>query len=1351
MRHTSLLTVLLMLILFLSSTAHAADVPDSLSQWEKWVLHGDKEQNCPVPFDGKAQRHCWWPSYLSLDVGDRGGLFTMKVRVYGPTWVFLPGDEDHWPESVAIGENGIPVTDVKERPAVWLTPGDWQINGAFVWDGQPERLQLPVETGIVSLTVDGNEIQEPDLDAQGRLRLQSKKNFSGSKETVKAQLFRLIEDGIPLRIVTRVMLQVSGGARDIQLASVLPAGATVMKVDSPLPVRISDDGGLLVQGRPGHWDIDVTVRLAGPVETLSMGKGVYGEETWSFKAANHLRMVTISGAPAVEPSRTRMPDAWKRFPAYQVKPGGTLSLATIRRGDPDPSPDQLKLTRTWWLDFDGSGFTVHDSIDGRLNRTWHLAMVPPMELGRVAVDGRDQLITLQGKGPWPGVQMRRGMVNLEADSRIRKTGSTLPAIGWDHDFQSVGGLLHLPPGWRLFAATGVDIPEGTWLSRWSLLDLFLALIISIGAYKCYGRTTGLVTLFTLALIFQEPGAPRQVWLHLLAAGALLRYLPDGWFKRLINLWRAAAIIVLIVIALPFMVQQVRIAIYPQLSNAFWPVSHRPLVSQIEDRLAPQMAMEMDSVSIAKQARKAMDKGRQLEPEAPGPAFQHTISDSDALIQTGPGLPAWRWQSVRLRWNGPVDQSQNMRLWLMGPFLNMVLGLARVALLAILTMFFLDLRNWRRHLPGLADKGVSMAGLLLVVPIFAQVFFVETAHSDFPPDHLLEELHQRLTEPPPCLPHCADVSRLELTATPDQLRLFMQIHAQADTAIPLPVTLDAWRPQSVMLNSKPAESLTRDEHGNLWMVVPKGVHQVKLTGAAGHVDEIRISFPLVPHMGTYAGVGWQARGFAPGGKMDATISLSRMSKTDEPTDQAASAAIPAFFHVTRTLRLGIQWEVTTHIQRLTPVGDPVRLAVPLLLPQAKLTTAGIRVEEGAAQIAMGPGETAVTFSTTLPVSPKIQLKAPTGVPWTETWILDAATIWRCTFSGITVIHHQDSGSNFQPQWQPWPGEAVTIVVDRPKPIPGRTVTIDKSRLNLSPGQRFTRAELTLAARTSRGGPHVIQLPEDINLQTVTVNGKPLPVRQEGQKITVPLEPGSQTVEISWLQLTDSLQWIRSPRIHVGDGAVNADTTIQMPDNRWILFTWGPRLGPAVLFWSYVIVVVVAAWGLGKTRLTPLRPYQWLLLGLGLTQIPAYVAVAIVGWLLFLGYRYQWDGPEKPFAFNLVQLLTIVLTLAALAGLYDAIEQGLLGIPDMQIAGNHSSRLQLNWTQDRIEGLMPTAWIISLPHWVYHLLMLAWSLWLAYRLIFWLHWGWGCFSKNGLWKTIRWRRKPKSDETLNVGEK
>jgi hypothetical protein len=92
---------------------------------------------------------------------------------------------------------------------------------------------------------------------------------------------------------------------------------------------------------------------------------------------------------------------------------------------------------------------------------------------------------------------------------------------------------------------------------------------------------------------------------------------------------------------------------------------------------------------------------------------------------------------------------------------------------------------------------------------------------------------------------------------------------------------------------------------------------------------------------------------------------------------------------------------------------------------------------------------------------------------------------------------------------------------------------------------------------------------------------------------------------------------------------------------------------------------------------------------------------------------------------------MLTVVAVSALFGAVSNGLLGNPDMQIAGNGSSRWQLKWYQDRIDSTIPQAWIVSVPVLAYRILMLAWSMWMAFALINWLKWGWECFSKGRLW--------------------
>jgi hypothetical protein len=124
------------------------------------------------------------------------------------------------------------------------------------------------------------------------------------------------------------------------------------------------------------------------------------------------------------------------------------------------------------------------------------------------------------------------------------------------------------------------------------------------------------------------------------------------------------------------------------------------------------------------------------------------------------------------------------------------------------------------------------------------------------------------------------------------------------------------------------------------------------------------------------------------------------------------------------------------------------------------------------------------------------------------------------------------------------------------------------------------------------------------------------------------------------------------------------------------------------------------------------------------------------LFALGGRARFKPDVDRRWFNFAQILLGLLTLIALSTLFGAVRHGLLGFPEMQITGNSSTAWDLNWYQDRNEASIPQAWVMSVPMWVYRGLMLAWALWLAYALLRWLKWGWGCFSAGGYW-----RPKPK----------
>lgn len=1334
------------LLLTLSAGAAAGplapqDVPAPLQPWVGWALHGETGFGCPVLFD-RAERRCAWPGPLELAVETGGGRFGQRWEVYAqvPVQVPLPGAARHWPVGVEVDGRRVAVLDRNGRPVLELAPGTHQVRGAFVWNALPESLALPAELGLLALTRDGRTVDQPALRADGLLWLAGEEPDTAAADADRAELrvFRRIVDETPLQVETHIDLDVSGRQREILVGPALLPGAIPMALESRLAARLEADGRLRIQVRPGRWQLRMTARFAGPMTELpaaAVPAPWPQEEVWVFDARPELRLVEVGGAVAIDARQTGLPGDWQALPAYRLTPDTGLTFEVLRRGDPDPNPDQLRLQRTLWLDFDGGGYTLRDAIGGSVTRSWRLEADPELQLGQVALDGQPQVITRLSGAAGAGVEIRRGALNLVADSRYEGPVTRIPAVGWRHDFQNVAATLHLPPGWELFSAGGVDNVPATWLQRWTLLDIFLVLLAVITAQRLWGPVWGGLMLVMLTLTWHEPGAPAGVWLSLLASVALLRVVPPGRLQRAVRGYGYLSLAALLVIAVPYAVSAVRTGLYPQLEL--------PGVSPQQTVGAPSYPREMAGAPAAVTSLDAASA--KFVEERPGRGEVGSYSryiaqiDPEAVVSTGPGLPVWTWRSVPLSWNGPVAADQRIDLVLLPPAVNLLLDLLRVTLVALLALRVIGRPVGRLRLGGGLLPGVltaaCIAGLLLPAGREAQAQI-----QDLPPDALLQELRTRLLAPPDCLPACAQAPRLHLDIRDDRLLLRLEVEAHERTAVPLPAQAGQWLPSSVLVDDRPATGLFRTPGGELWVGLEAGVHELLVSGPAVQRASIQLPLPLRPRRVTVAAQGWSVAGVDPDGQVQGGLQLTRLAD-DLKASALEPRTLPAFARVERTLRLGTEWTVETRIQRLSPPGSALTLAVPLLDGESVVSD-GMVVKDGAVHIALAPNAMQTRWQSILAERERIELRAAETPNWVEQWAADVSPVWHVAAEGIPVTHHQDRNANWFPTWRPWPGEAVTLTVARPEGVGGQTLTIDRSHLRVAPGKRATEANLSLTLRSSQGTQHAIALPEGAELTGVSIDGVAQPIRLEGGKLVLPVAPREQTVDIGWREAAGIGTRFRTPAIDLGAASVNAHLQATLGDDRWILFAGGPRLGPAVLFWGVLIVIALLAVALGRLRLTPLGTRHWLLLGIGLSQSPIVPAALVVGWLFLLGARGR--GWAQRFGdarlFNALQVAIGVVTLLALASLFAAVEQGLLGRPDMQIAGNFSYGNTLNWYQDIAAAAYPQGRVVSVPLLVYRLLMLAWALWLAFALLGWLRWGWQCLATGGLWRATGKRAVP-----------
>lgn len=1310
-----------------------AQVPEVLKPWIPWVLEGEDLRGCPMTGDG-GERLCAWPGRLHLDLDGDGGLFAQRWHVFAKSWVPLPGGASQWPQDVRIGSDPAALVEHKGSPAIPLDPGEHAVSGRFIWSVTPDVLAIPLATGLIALRLHGDEVERPRFERDGKLWLGAgvRVRPTAERDSLGLDVYRRIEDENPLRVVTRLDLDVAGRARELVLGPVLLDGGIPLGVDSPLPVRLEPDGRLRLQVRPGRWVVQVTSHHSEPVAELGLaarGAPWPNGEVWVFAAHPELRQVELEGADSIDPRQTRLPAEWARLPAYLMRPGGSLRLVQLRRGDAEPAPDRLSLERDLWLDFGGTGYTLRDHIAGDLIRSWRLEVGEALELGQVLVGGEPRFITRLPDSPGEGVEVRQGRIDLVADSRIDGQLQRIPASGWLLDLQSLRTSLHLPPGWDLLAVTGVDNLPDSWLNRWTLLDLFLVLVISLAVARLWSWAWGAVALVTMVLIWQEPQAPRMIWLNLLAAVALLRLLPENppraamaRLRSLLLLYYKVSLAVLAVIALPFLVGEVRTGIYPQLERP-WPVLSGPS----EVTAAAPAGLAEEALMIDRSAMKAETRRKAAAPlvAAPAPRLLPVV-DPDAMVQTGPGVPSWTWKSLDLTWSGPVPRDHQIELWLLTPGWSLALSIARLVLVLLLGL----------KLAGLLASVLKRAPAAAVVLLAAGLSGTPAPGlaGDLPTSEMLEALKTRLLEPPDCLPSCADIQRMDLRATAGELDLVLTVNVAEAIALPVPGSPGVWTPKLITRDGESLDGLRRSDDGTYLIALEPGHWRIELSGPLPSRAQIEIPLPLRPRLVQATVTGWRIEGIDETGRPGPQIRLIGLRAAGR-VDELQPAEVPPLLSVQRTLQLGVDWRVHTRVVRLSPPEFPVAVDVPLI-PGEQVVSEGARVRDGRLLVSLAPGRTEAAWLSGLEPVDNVLLRASEDTRLSEEWRVDLSPLWHLEAEGIPVVHHQGRLDRWLPTWRPWPGEEVLLSFSRPEGVSGPTLTLDESRYSTRPGNRVAEAALDLTLRSSQGGQHEIRLPEGAELRRVAVDGVERPLRLDGQALSLPLVPAAQRFRIEWRQPGALDAYYSPPVADLGIDGVNASVQIELSRDRWILFAGGPAVGPAVLFWGLVVVLILLSVGLGRSQITPLKTLDWLLLGLGLSQAGIWVGLLVAGWLFALGARARLDADELPaWRFNLMQTGLFLLGLAALGALVAALQQGLLGLPEMQIGGNGSTSTKLDWYQDRSGPELPQVWVVSVPILVYRGLMLAWALWLAFRLLGWLRWGWQGLSSPVLWREVK----------------
>ncbi|HJU07674.1 MAG TPA: hypothetical protein VJ727_04255, partial [Rhodanobacteraceae bacterium] len=853
-------------------SAIAADdvsIPPQLRDWQGWVLHGQEQRTCPLlgTQDGSDDNayQCAWPGRLSLVVDKAGAHFQINVHVDAESWIALPGSREAWPQQVQLGNAAATVLDRNGTPSLRLAAGDYVIRGVFEWDERPARLQVPGEIALIDLNVDGASIAQPERNGDS-LTLGQATAQRREADSLSLRVFRKLSDGAPPMLETRVQLHVAGSAREQSLGPALPNGFVATALNGDLPARLEPDGRLRVQLRPGNWNLVMNARGIVPLTKIELHSPPAPwpqQEIWSYADDPALRTTRAAGAQPIDPAQADVPDDWRMLPAFVIGNGATLAIEQRARGRDANAGDHLQLSRELWLDFDAAGLTADDRLRGTLRSSDRLDVAAPWILERAALhdenppDAQPLLITRGANANLSGVEIRTRDLDLNAGLRRDSHGGSQPATGgWQQSLDGVDARLHLPYGYRLLGAPGADQSPDSWVAQWNLLDLFVAAVIALLAWRLLGWQWGLVALGFVVLSQSEPGAPRWLPGIAVALALIARALPQGKLRNIARYAGMAALALAVLVTLPFGAEQLRDAMHPQLERSsfisqIYPVAvEKSAYMSASDASKP--GLQEENAAPPAQPPPVQELAQRVTPPPPAPPppavaapavagkqSAQTIVVTGAritaldlvgaesyppnmVVQSGRGVPAWSdiGSTYRLSWSGPVTPDETWRLVILPAWATRILRIVMLALLiawlaAIARAFDLSTRlpRWPRRV------ATGSAALLLLVA------FVPRAHAQsIPSQELLSQLRERLLEAPKCAPQCAASPFAQIAMRGDGADVTIEVDAGAHIAFPLPYMDAPAALANVTLDGKPTAALTRRD-GQTWIALERGVHRV----------------------------------------------------------------------------------------------------------------------------------------------------------------------------------------------------------------------------------------------------------------------------------------------------------------------------------------------------------------------------------------------------------------------------------------------------------------------------------------------------------------------------------------------
>ena len=699
------------------------------------------------------------------------------------------------------------------------------------------------------------------------------------------------------------------------------------------------------------------------------------------------------------------------------------------------------------------------------------------------------------------------------------------------------------------------------------------------------------------------------------------------------------------------------------------------------------------------------------------------------VQTGPGKPVWNWDRVSLNWAGPVSKDQRIGLAFLPPPATRIV-FALIAVLHLLMLLILVMAKVGDHI-DIPPRFRKFASLLLLGVA------TTSTNASFPDSELLGELEERLTAIPDCVPGCASLEQVNLTMRDEnELRVDLTILAGAKVAVPLPRSTPQMSLKEVSQGERRLP-LLHGSNGNTYVEVDAGQNNLLMRFNVRGIDDLIIDFPLQAAQISKNVCCWRVSEGVESQRQ--RIVLNR--RHDDSDDVSLSSSTYEFQRpvvVERELELRYEPFVETIVSISKQRSEIVTVEIPLLKGETVLDD-HVTVKDGSAVVIFGPDVSAVSWRSSLLLEDELVITAPSYAERTERWFVRGSDFWQFKAEGVTPSQSERNATVYKPRQ----GETLSLKLSKPTPIPGNTLTVKSVELTSTVGSRASTNAAYFRIESSVADSFSVELPTDSVLEGVTIDGEDQPL-STGTLVNFAVTHGEHVYGVSW-RMDDPLGWLyRTPDLAISGDARNVSHTVQLAKSRWILFLGGPAIGSAVLFWGVVIVTVLVGLTLTYLPKFPLTKLDAVLVAIGATLANIWALLFVALWTLSVWWRARTNLDGLPvYAYRIIQIALGFLAFVGLLALFLTVLSALQTPPDMYITSSsmlaHLRSLSsldahvLRWFADESSVNLPTAWVFSLPFWVYQLTMLAWSLWLVFALIKWVRATFTALSAPSFWGT------------------